>query len=42
MTSVGYKMLKLYADALLITHHHFDHDNAAAVFSSEPLAAQDC
>jgi L-ascorbate metabolism protein UlaG (beta-lactamase superfamily) len=31
--SVGYKMLKLYADVLLITHNHFDHNNTQAVLS---------
>ena len=29
--TVGYGVLKLSADALLITHRHFDHDNRAAV-----------
>jgi L-ascorbate metabolism protein UlaG (beta-lactamase superfamily) len=29
--SVGYGHLIEYADALLITHHHFDHDNRSAV-----------
>ncbi len=31
--TVGYGQLKLYADALLITHHHFDHDHRQAVRS---------
>jgi L-ascorbate metabolism protein UlaG (beta-lactamase superfamily) len=30
--SVGYQPLKLTADALLITHDHFDHNNAKAVW----------
>jgi len=29
--TVGYGVLKLRADALLITHRHFDHDNRSAV-----------
>jgi L-ascorbate metabolism protein UlaG (beta-lactamase superfamily) len=29
--TVGYGRLRLYADALLITHDHFDHNNRAAV-----------
>jgi len=29
--TVGYGRIKLLADALLITHHHFDHDNRRAV-----------
>ena len=28
---VGFKMPKVSADAVTISHHHFDHDNAAAV-----------
>jgi L-ascorbate metabolism protein UlaG (beta-lactamase superfamily) len=35
--TVGYGRLKLYADALLISHDHFDHDNRAAV---RPRATQ--
>jgi L-ascorbate metabolism protein UlaG (beta-lactamase superfamily) len=30
--TVGYRPLKLYADAVLITHNHFDHNNIQAVF----------
>ncbi len=29
--TVGFEPIHLFADALLITHHHFDHDNRAAV-----------
>ena len=30
--TVGYKPLRLFADALLVTHNHFDHNNVQAVF----------
>jgi L-ascorbate metabolism protein UlaG (beta-lactamase superfamily) len=29
--TVGYGTLRVFADALFITHHHFDHDNRRAV-----------
>jgi L-ascorbate metabolism protein UlaG (beta-lactamase superfamily) len=31
--TVGYGRLQLHADAVLVTHHHFDHDNFRAVRS---------
>lgn len=35
-STVGYGQLKLFADALLITHPHFDHDFRAAVRARGP------
>ncbi|MFA6981420.1 MAG: MBL fold metallo-hydrolase [Patescibacteria group bacterium] len=31
---VGYNLPKLNADAVLVTHHHPDHDNAAGVYNT--------
>lgn len=33
---IGYKMPQVYADAVTVSHHHYDHDNVAAV-SGNPV-----